>query len=100
MLITKFTTIFDANCRKKETVSGTRTDAEIPIELYLGIEPVRPAYIFAYTSLICDGHHQKRECDTNFFVCLLVSRYRIDAPALPPICLRATLRFKDRFLHA
>ena len=30
----------------------------------------------------CDGRHQKRECDANFFVCLLVSRYRIDALTL------------------
>src|SRR5215831_13078419 len=57
-----------------------------------------PCVYLCYTNLICDGHHQKRECDTNFFVCSLVSRYRIDALALPPICLRATLRFKDRFL--
>ena len=25
-----------------------------------------------YTNLVGDGHHQKYECDTNFFVCLLV----------------------------
>src|SRR5262249_3701887 len=25
----------------------------------------------------CDGRHQKRKCDTNFFVCLLVRPYRI-----------------------
>jgi hypothetical protein len=34
----------------------------------------------------CDGRHHKRECDTNFFVCLLVRRYRIDALALPLVC--------------
>ena len=49
-------------------------------------------YLCLYTSpraanRPCDGRHQKRECDTNFFVCLLVRRYRIDALALPLICL-------------
>jgi len=34
----------------------------------------------------CDGRHHKRECDTNFFVCLLVRRYRINALALPLVC--------------
>jgi hypothetical protein len=34
----------------------------------------------------CDGRHHKRECDTNFFVCLLVRRCRIDALALPLVC--------------
>ena len=45
-------------------------------------------YLYLYTSpraanRPCDGRHQKREYDTNFFVCLLVRRYRIDALALP-----------------
>ena len=39
-----------------------------------------------YTSLVGDGHHQKYECDTNFFVCLLVRRYRIDPLALSQVC--------------
>ena len=48
-------------------------------------------YLYLYTSpraanRPCDGRHQKRECDTNFFVCLLVRRYRIDALALPLVC--------------
>src|SRR5262249_44792966 len=34
----------------------------------------------------CDGRHQKRKCDSNFFVRLLVRRYRIDALALPLVC--------------
>jgi hypothetical protein len=38
-----------------------------------------PFVYLCYTSLVGDGHHQKYECDTNFFVCLLVRRYRIDA---------------------
>ena len=51
MLITKFTTIFDANCRKKETVSGTRTDAEIPIELYPWHRTGTPCVYACYTRL-------------------------------------------------
>src|SRR6516164_6590158 len=48
-------------------------------------------YLYLYTSPHAanrprDGRHQKRECDTNFFVCLLVRRYRIDALALPLVC--------------
>ena len=39
----------------------------------------RPFVYLCYTSLVGDGHHQKYECDINFFVCLLVHRYRIDA---------------------
>ena len=42
-----------------------------------------PFVYLCYTSLVGDGHHQKYECDTNFFVCLLVHRYRIDALPLP-----------------
>ena len=38
-----------------------------------------PFVYLCYTNLVGDGHHQKYECDTNFFVCLLVHRYRIDA---------------------
>jgi hypothetical protein len=38
-----------------------------------------PFVYLCYTSLIGDGHHQKYEHDTNFFVCLLIHRYRIDA---------------------
>ena len=38
-----------------------------------------PFVYLCYTSLVGDGHHQKYECDTNLFVCLLVHRYRIDA---------------------
>src|SRR5262249_52400978 len=34
----------------------------------------------------CDGRHQKRKCDSNFFVRLLVRRYRIDALALLLVC--------------
>ena len=40
-----------------------------PSNFHFGIEPIRLGYIFAYTSLICDGHHQKHERDTNLFVC-------------------------------
>jgi hypothetical protein len=64
------------------------------------IEPVRPAYIFSNTKYPraanrpCDRRHQKRECDTNFFVCLLVHRCRIDALA-PAASLFAPLRVKD-----
>jgi hypothetical protein len=31
----------------------------------------------------CDGRHKNRECDTNFFILLLVRHYRLDATALP-----------------
>src|SRR5262249_15299683 len=51
-----------------------------------------------YTSLVGDGHHQKYECDTNFFVCLLVRRYRIDALPLPLVCFAPHCGFKNRFL--
>ena len=51
--------------------------------------------VVTITRIPCDGRHHKRECDTNFFVCLLVRRYRIDALALPLVCF-ATLRFEDR----
>jgi hypothetical protein len=37
-----------------------------------------PCVYLCYASLIRDGHHQKRECATNFFICLLVRCYRID----------------------
>src|SRR5215469_10187895 len=43
----------------------------------------------------CDGRHHKHERDSNFFVCLLLRRYRIDALPLPLVCF-ATLRFEDR----
>ena len=54
-----------------------------------------PFVYLCYTSLTCDGHHQKYECDTNFFVCLLVRCYRIDA--LPPAAglVRTTSRFQE-----
>jgi hypothetical protein len=42
--------------------------------------------VVTITRIPCDDRHHKRECDTNFFVCLLVRRYRIDALALPLIC--------------
>src|SRR5262249_22957619 len=45
-----------------------------------------PFVYLCYTSLVGDGHHQKYECDTNFFVCLLVRRYRIDALPLRYRC--------------
>src|SRR6516225_7732213 len=49
-----------------------------------------------YTSLIGDGNHQKYECDTNFFVCLLVHRYRIDALPLPLVWFALHCGFKNR----
>jgi len=59
-----------------------------------------PFVYLCYTSLVGDGHHQKYECDTNFFVCLLVHCYRIDALPLPAAAtaglVRTTLRFKNR----
>ena len=51
-----------------------------------------------YTSLVGDGHHQKYECDTNFFVCLLVRCYRIDALPLPLVRFAPNCGFKNRFL--
>src|SRR6516225_7133964 len=51
-----------------------------------------------YTSLAGDGHHQKYECDTNFFVCLLVRCYRIDALPLPLVRFAPNCGFKNRFL--
>jgi hypothetical protein len=66
----------------------------IPIPCY-GLLSHRPNTTCVYHCLYtcpraanrpCDGRHQKRECDTNFFVCLLVRRYRIDALALPLVC--------------
>ena len=51
-----------------------------------------------YTSLVGDGHHQKYECDTNFFVCLLVHRYRIDALSLPLVWFALHCGFKNRYL--
>jgi hypothetical protein len=50
-----------------------------------------------YTSLVGDGHHQKYECDTNFFVCLLVHRYRIDALPLPLVWFALHCGFKNRY---
>ena len=57
-----------------------------------------PFVYLCYTSLTCDGHHQKRECDTNFFVCLLVHRYRIDALPLPLVWFALHCGFKNRYL--
>ena len=57
-----------------------------------------PFVYICYTSLTCDGHHQKRECDTNFFVCLLVRRYRIDALPLPLVWFALHCGFKNRYL--
>jgi hypothetical protein len=41
----------------------------------------------------------KYECDTNFFVRLLVRRYRIDAP-LPPVCFAPHCGSRTGFCHA
>ena len=62
-------------------------------------------YLYLYTSpraanRPCDGRHQKRECDTNFFVCLLVRRYRIDALALPLVCFTPHCGSRTVFCHA
>jgi hypothetical protein len=35
-------------------------------------------------------------CDTNFFVCLLLRRYRIDALVTAAGLVRTTLRFRER----
>ena len=60
-------------------------------------------YLYLYTSpraanRPCDGRHQKRECDTNFFVCLLVHRYRIDALPLPLVCFAPHCGSRTEFL--
>ena len=62
-------------------------------------------YLYLYTSpraanRPCDGRHQKRECDTNFFVCLLIRRYRIDALALPLVCFAPHRGSRTVFCHA
>ena len=62
-------------------------------------------YLCLYTSpraanRPCDGRHQKRECDTNFFVCLLVRRYRIDALALPLVRFAPHCGSRTVFCHA
>jgi hypothetical protein len=61
-----------------------------------------PFVYVCYTSLVGDGHHQKYECDTNFFVCLLVHRYRIDALPLPlPLVCFAHIAVQEPgFCHA
>ena len=38
--------------------------------------------------------------DTNFFVCSLVRRYRIDALALPPACFAPHCGSRTAFCHA
>jgi len=45
-----------------------------------------PVTVVTINAIPCDGRHHKRKCDTIFFVCLLVRRYRIDALALPLFC--------------
>src|SRR5262249_13907546 len=62
-------------------------------------------YLCLYTSpraanRPCDGRHQKRECDTNLFVRLLVRRYRIDALALPLVCFAPHCGSRTVFCHA
>src|SRR6516225_11173608 len=57
-----------------------------------------PSVYLCYTSLVGDGNHQKYECDTNFFVCLLVHRYRIDALPLPLVWFALHCGFKNRYL--
>ena len=59
-----------------------------------------PFVYLCYTSLVGDGHHQKYECDTNFFVCLLVHRYRIDALPLPLplVCFAPHCGLRTEFL--
>jgi len=62
-------------------------------------------YLCLYTSpraanRPCDGRHQKRECDTNFFVCLLVRSYRIDALALSLVCFATHCGSRTVFCHA
>src|SRR6516164_2803683 len=57
-----------------------------------------PFVYVRYTSLAGDGHHQKYECDTNFFVCLLVHRYRIDALPLPLVCFAPHCGSRTGFL--
>src|SRR5262249_31698086 len=56
-----------------------------------------PFVYLCYTSLTRDGHHQKYECGTNFFVCLLVRRYRIDALPLPLVWFALHCGFKNRY---
>src|SRR5215472_2711638 len=57
-----------------------------------------PFVYLCHTSLVGDGHHQKYECDTNFFVCLLVRRYRIDALPLPLVCFAPHCGSRTGFL--
>src|SRR5215472_19288597 len=57
-----------------------------------------PFVYLCYPSLVGDGHHQKYECDTNFFVCLLVRRYRIDALPLPLVCFAPHCGSRTGFL--
>jgi hypothetical protein len=53
--------------------------------------------VVTITRIPRDDRHNKRECDTNFFVCLLVRRYRTDALGAATDLLRTTLRFEDLF---
>jgi hypothetical protein len=64
-------------------LSGTRL--HFGIDHYALCIPV-PIHVSRAANRPCDGRHQKRECNTNFFFCLLVRRYRIDALALPLVC--------------
>jgi hypothetical protein len=59
-----------------------------------------PFVYLCYTSIVGDGHHQKYECDTNFFVCLLVHRYRIYALPLPLVCFAHIAVQEAGFCHA
>ena len=66
--------------------------------ILLSVRYTTTSFVYVcYTSLVGDGHHQKYECDTNFFVCLLVRRYALITSAVAGL-LRTTLRFKNRFL--
>jgi hypothetical protein len=63
---------------------------------------MRIAFLYTSTRAAdrrCDGRHQKRKCDSNFFVRLLVRRYRIDALALPLVCFAPHSGSRSVFFH-